>query len=432
MLPFVIVLAISGALYLFKPQIERWEERDFQNQSTVASVAPHRQVQLALAAHPGARFLDYRLPDQTGDAAMVRLALPDDGTREVFVAPGGAVLGAVVPEQRVMAIVKRVHSELMVGSIGNRLVELTASWAIVLILSGLYLWWPGGDRGMAGVLWPRLTRGSRLFWRDLHAVTGIWISVLALVLLLTGLPWTEVWGNGFRTVRTELGWVKGNPPWAIDDRAQTPAIDPHGGHRDHDAHGPTLPFDGEEPFDPAVFDAMVTRARSEQFAFPAIVTPPGAPGRFGMPGEMVWSIRSDAANVPLQQTIRVDLAGRRELSRERFADNHVIDQVVGYGIAWHQGQLFGPFNQLIGVITALGLGTLAVSGFVMWRRRKPENRLGAPPIDARVRPGTAVAMLVALALFLPLLALSLLLILLIERIALPRLPRLAQWLGVNA
>ena len=49
-------------------------------------------------------------------------------------------------------------------------------------------------RGGAGVLWPRLSSGTRTAWRDMHAVTGFWVSGLALMLLVTGLPWAEAWG----------------------------------------------------------------------------------------------------------------------------------------------------------------------------------------------------------------------------------------------
>jgi len=106
---------------------------------------------------------------------------------------------------------------------------------------------------------------------------------------------------------------------------------------------------------------------------------------------------------------------------------------VGYGIAWHEGQLFGLVNQLVGVATAMALITLMISGFVMWRRRKPEGRLGAPP-----RPATpakmrgVVAIILILAVFLPLLAASLILLWLFDRIILPRLPALDAWLGAHS
>src|SRR3546814_1307595 len=87
--------------------------------------------------------------------------------RGVCVSPGGRVLGAIDPDRRLSAVVQRIHGSLLMGVGGGILVELAASWAMVLILTGLYLWWPRG-RGLAGVVWPRLSLGGRAALRDLQ------------------------------------------------------------------------------------------------------------------------------------------------------------------------------------------------------------------------------------------------------------------------
>jgi uncharacterized iron-regulated membrane protein len=427
-LPFVFVLALTGSVYLFKPQVERWEERAFQGQSMAAPAPPHQQLEAARAAYPDSTFLEYRLPEREGDSALIRLSLAEGaGVREVFVSPGGEVLGAIDPDKRIMAVTKRIHSQLLIGDLGNRLVELAASWAIVMILTGLYLWWPRG-RGPAGVVWPRLASGKRVFWRDLHAVTGFWVSSLALVLLVSGLPWAGVWGPAFAAVRAEMGWVNGPAQWDIDGARPAAASTGHG-HHHHDGAPMATP---DAPYQPHVFDQMVVDARAEGLAFPAIVTPPGAPGRFGAPGQMLWTIRSDVQNPPLRTTIRYDLNGRSVLAREEFRDNHPIDRVVAYGIAWHEGRLFGWVNQAIGVLTALMLIALVVSGAVMWLRRRPAGALGAPPYAGRLAHPRAVgAAALLLALLLPLFALSLAAIWLLELLVLRRSGPVARWLGLR-
>ena len=40
----------------------------------------------------------------------------------------------------------------MIGTVGDRLVELAAGWGVVLVVSGVFLWWPRGQA--AGILWP--------------------------------------------------------------------------------------------------------------------------------------------------------------------------------------------------------------------------------------------------------------------------------------
>ena len=145
---------------------------------------------------------------------------------------------------------------------------------------------------------------------------------------------------------------------------------------------------------------------------------------------MIWTVKSDAQNRPLRVTIKYDMASGRQLSRENFEDKHVIDRVIGYGVSWHEGHLFGWINQLIGLLTALMLITLAVSGFLMWRKRKPEGTLGAPPLPRERRLAKLIPVILILAAFLPLLATSLIFMLLFDRLVLPSFPALANWLGL--
>jgi uncharacterized iron-regulated membrane protein len=177
---------------------------------------------------------------------------------------------------------------------------------------------------------------------------------------------------------------------------------------------------------------MVAKAKAEELPHPALVKPPGAPERFGPSAEMAWTIKSEAQNRPLNRAILVDVATGKELSRTGLADKHVIDRVVNYGIAWHEGQLFGWINQLVGVLTALGLIALTITGLLMWRRRKPDAALGAPPLPAAPQKMRGVMVIVGvMAMVLPLLALSLLALWLFDRLILPRLPTLAVWLGAR-
>lgn len=416
--PFILLLSLTGAIYLFKPQIDRWEERDWRGLSSAHAVSADAQVRAALAAVPGAAFNAYRIPENEGDAAIVKLTTPARDALELVVSPQGKVLATVDPETRITPTIARLHGSLMMGLPGGLLVELAASWSIIMIISGLYLWWPRG-RGAAGILWPRLGMGRRMFWRDLHAVTGFWVAGLALVLLFSGLPWTDGWATGFRWVRSEMGWNSGPQTWKG-------GIDLHAAH-DHNAMMAQHAM--KAPTSSVTLSAIVEKAKVERIPFPAIIQPPLAPARFGPPNGNVWKLTSESQNRPLIRTVQYDPSTGAEIGRSDFSGKHVIDRVINYAIAWHEGQLLGAINQLVGVLTAIALMTLAISGIVMWWRRRPGGTLGAPPIPPENQIRVIVALLICFSLFLPMLLLSLLLMALIDRIAIRRLPQVARWLG---
>lgn len=335
---------------------------------------------------------------------MIQLALPRGRLAEVFVSPRGEVVGTLDPEDRISATVSRIHGTLLLGDWGDRLVELAASWTIVMILSGLYLWWPR-PFSAAGTFWPRLPLRGRPLLRDLHRVTGFWIAGLVLVMLASGLPWAGVWGSGFAWARAELGLVDGPQDWKI-------GVD--GGHGGH-AHGAmAAPPAPSLPVESLPLSVFVVKAGQEHLAYPAIVIPPRTPQAFGPPTGDVWTAKSQTQNRPLARSVTRDPATGAETGRRGFADSHPIDRAVNYSIAWHEGQLFGLANQLIGLATALALVAVSVLGVAMWWKRRPRGELGAPPGDGRRVPAGLWAIVALLAILLPLFGLSLLVVLALE------------------
>jgi uncharacterized iron-regulated membrane protein len=69
-IPFVIVLAISGSIYLFKEEIEDLLERPYNNLAVQAPAAPaSRQAAAALASFPGARLQSLDLLSSGSDSS---------------------------------------------------------------------------------------------------------------------------------------------------------------------------------------------------------------------------------------------------------------------------------------------------------------------------------------------------------------------------
>jgi uncharacterized iron-regulated membrane protein len=241
----------------------------------------------AVAAMPGSTFKQYQLPD-TPDQAVQVLVGTGGGDVRVYVHPQTRTILKTVPEEdRLMRLVFRLHGELLIGDPGSWIVETAACWAIVMILTGLYLWWPRGATGLAGVLWPRLGRGGRAFWRDIHAVTGLWVSLLALLLILTGLPWANGWGSYLKEVRAITGAVDGPQDWTTGGMHEG-----HGGH--HMAMSPA-------PADFAALDRIEPNVAPLGLASPVLIAPPSGP-------DGLWTARSDAADRPLRVTLKVDSA----------------------------------------------------------------------------------------------------------------------------
>ena len=121
-------------------------------------------------------------------------------------------------------------------------------------------------------------------------------------------------------------------------------------------------------------------------------------------------------------------------SRKDFADRPLLDRLIGYGIAAHEGQLFGWFNQALGVFTALGLLLMLASSVVLWWRRRTPGTLGAPKASQDAPPFSValIGIMVTLGVLLPFLGITMIAVLLFERCVLRYIPSASNFLGLNA
>jgi uncharacterized iron-regulated membrane protein len=433
-LPFILWLPVTGAIYLFKPQIESWLDQQYEQLAvTGVRAEPSAHVAAALAAVPGTVLNSYILPETPQSAVRVLVGRDGELTR-VYVHPETlAILKQEREDRRLMRMLFHLHGELMLGNPGSMVVELAASWTIIMIITGLYLWWPRTAQGLAGIVYPRLACSGRTFWRDLHAVTGLWVSFFVLFLLVSGLPWAKFWGSTLKDIRqlgsatvVRLDWSTGRSS-EIAERVEmnTPANAPAGHEHHKHEHGAAPPAPRSNDY--SVVNRLAAVTQQLQLAAPVLISPPSQ-------RSPDWTARSDGQNRILNVKLVFDAASGTIKSRRDFADSPLLDRIIGIAVSAHEGQLFGWPNQLLGLLTAIGLVLMAVSSFIMWWRRRAPGTLGAPPAtQAKPRSSFApVATIVMLALLLPLFGLSAIVVAAVERWILRRIPRVCNFLGLGA
>ncbi len=253
---------------------------------------------------------------------------------------------------------------------------------------------------------------------------------MALFLLLSGLPWAKSWGNYLKTVRWLTATAVAQQDWTVgSDAAGAKAPDgesgEHGGHHSG-SRGRRDARNAQVPKDLTAVDRIVAVVRPLVLSPPVLIAPPGR-------GGSNWTVKSMTANRPQRVNLVVDPTTGAIISRDDFQDRHLVDRIVGIGIAAHEGQLFGWPNQLLGVATATGLLLLCVSGVTMWWRRRGRGVLGAPKVTLSPRLSWGLITLVVMfGVYLPMFGGSLLVVLLAEKLVLSRIASVRNWLGLHA
>jgi uncharacterized iron-regulated membrane protein len=173
--PFAVFLAVTGSLYLWKPQYEEWRYRELFNvpaeTQPISVDAQFASAQAALPALKPVQFTPSFRPGRTSEL----VGRSKEGKTSVFVNPyTGQVVGTLREDDRLMRTLHELHGNLLAGRAGEIIVEIAASWAFVLIVTGFYLWWPRPFT-VSGFLLPRFGQGRRALLRDLHAVPAVWL-----------------------------------------------------------------------------------------------------------------------------------------------------------------------------------------------------------------------------------------------------------------
>lgn len=441
-LPFLVVLAVTGGIYLFKPQVEAALYADLTHvQAQQTQPRPYsEQVASALEGRDGAAVLDVKPPVGPDRSTAVDLTTADTDLT-VFVDPYTArVLGERDESTRFMSVIEEIHGSLTLGDFGDRVMELAACTSIVLVLSGVYLYWPRGRR--------KTTRKptGRAAWKTWHGRIGLTGSVLVLALLLTGLPWTGVWGELYQQIATSTGLDKpsvdaesdtsvrageldalGKPvPWAAEGVPVPTSGHGHGSHSGHGGHGSGH---GEAPnAAPVPLETVLSVAEREGVRGPLKVVMPEGPS-----GVYTVGIDSEQQSAPsAQRTLFLDQYTGEPLSAYGWQDYGVMAKATTIGIRMHEGTLFGPVNVALALLAVLVVLALVVSSVVMWLRRRPRGTIGAPPSppERAVLRVLAVLML-ALGIVLPLFGIALVVVLLLEFLVLRRVGVLRRWFAIS-
>jgi uncharacterized iron-regulated membrane protein len=392
-IPFVLWQGLTGVTYLWHHELAGFIYPDLLHvEPQAVRVSYEQQLQSVLARRLHQQLQSIEITDDPTRSSAFFFADENGLPSPAFVNPyTGEYLGHVEATQWVRGLSKGLHGGWPIDPWGSYLLELGACWAIVMTLTGLYLWWPRSAKGLAGVLYPRLRSGKRIFWRDLHAVVGVYFAVIMLAFLFSALPWTSFWGERV------LG------PIERATHQSSPLGFFFAGHHDRGAH--TEHAARERVLS---LDEIVEHARAAGATGDIEIKPQAGAGPV--------NLRTDRPRASEEIWLQLDAHDGAVVIRATWKDYPPLAKAIALGIDLHEGHWFGRINQIFNTLLVGALIWLCVTGFIGWYKRRPSGQLAAPPKRELVFPRAVIATGVALCLVMPLLALSVIAIEILDRV----------------
>jgi len=373
--PVLFVMALTGALYLFKDEIADWAYYRLNHVVVQGARRPlNEQVERAASAiqQSAPELVPWRItvspPEDLSTQVTFRGGQPVRFL-QVFVDPYSArVLGTTDFEGGLASFfmtVLMIHREFGAGTIGRVISELTTCWTIILLITGISLWWPRSWTRSKGVWIPRWRVKLYTRLRDLHAISGAVLLPVFVCITVTGLWYTVFLGTNFQWIAENV--EHGKLPFVITEvnntnRSQKEDVEKY--EPREFADWPTGQLEAlvalaqKKYPDKQVYLSLENHVpgKAEGGAF----TPEGTAGPLFL------------------ESFTVDLASQTITETENLARQSITHWWRMWNYPLHVGSVLGLFTKLIWFIAALALMLLPMTGLWMWWERRPTKTWGLP------------------------------------------------------
>lgn len=399
--PFLLMLSISGMLYLFYPEVETAVNHDALLGQTGKSAQSLQQgIDDILAENPGWHVMTVSF--LKGDYnTRVSLMGPNDQDKVVYLDHHHHIQASMNPADLFSNWTRTLHSSLLTNNTWiNYLIEIVACWMIFLIITGVILTLTKRYFSTKKATVQRHQRAR------LHAVLGTVMAAPLLILVLTGLPWSgfiggKIYDYAMHHEIAGFPHAVGNPPTSNNEIPWATRQEK------------TMSTSSGVPLE---IKDVVDIAQDNHFTKPYSITAP-----MDRKGTYVITKSSGSGVTGLdvspfdERTIHIDQYSGMKLAIYDYQDYGWLGKLITIGIPLHEGHLFGWVNKAINLIVAGSIVVLAIYGLWIYLMRKLPGKLSAP----KAQPYSSytlvfLAVLIVLGVLLPLFGLTLLMIAVIE------------------
>lgn len=192
---FITLICLSGASLVFEAEITRWLQPElFYVRETGGKPLPAGRLASAAAAV---------LPDGVQVTGVTLFADPERTAQVnltkrysyVYVDPYTGEVKGESKRPAFFGFMFRLHRWMLgsAGSFGKTWVGICTLLFVIILITGVVLWWPPSRKALRHRLTFTVGKGWPHFWFHLHTVAGMYVLVFLLAMGLTGLTWSFGW-----------------------------------------------------------------------------------------------------------------------------------------------------------------------------------------------------------------------------------------------
>lgn len=367
----LLITATTGGLLSFEKEILKL----INSKSYVVSVpndvkkAQAHEMIAALKQHiPDAKINAVTLSSNPTSSAVITIASSNPQQRKginYYINPYTCELLPHIQGESFFKTVEDIHRRLMLGNIGKQLVGVSSIVLVILLFSGLYLYFPRLKRTFLASFTFSFKSKGRYFLHSIHSSVGLWVLPLYLVAVLTGLYWSYDWyRQGLHTLSGVALPVK--PTMNVNKSVQN--------------HTLTLEQNKKEPQlnrkkSTITSDTQLSKAFK---LFEIFLQKEYSSATIRVPNKgSVYTISyfdEDIIHSRARNQMQIDIHSWELLKHERYENKPLNEKLISSMLPLHSGEFFGIIGQTLMFIACMLMPLFAITGLMLYLNRKQKKK----------------------------------------------------------
>ena len=354
----VLLLAVTGCIYVFSVEITAWLRHDvmyvqevkqeklpvsFLWEQTQRSIGIDKKINTArVYTNPekAVVFTCYKAGNQ--DAILYFDSI--DQYYNIYTDPyTGKVLGIYDEELDFFNIIKMLHWSLLLNApIGQQIIGWSTFIFVIMLITGIVLWWPKNKAARKQRFWFKWKDTTK--WRrknyDLHNILGFYIATIAIIIAFTGMVWAFSW---FQSLVYVAGSLSITPPEQLTAQSVIAKAS-----------------DKDLAFNKALATAMKIHSDADGFSI-------------GKPADSIAAIDVYVGQYPdvyyVAHQMKFDQYTGKLLAERKHDQKNFGEKLITANYDIHVGAILGFPGKILAFIASFICGLLPVSGFLIWYGR---------------------------------------------------------------
>ncbi|WP_413533053.1 PepSY-associated TM helix domain-containing protein [Empedobacter brevis] len=343
----IFIVAITGAIFCFQDELKdalfNYRKIEVSHQPFIQ---PSQIIQNVQKKNPKHQVLRVMYMDKN----RTTVVMTKDDKKEsyfIYINPySGKILYQENMKQDLFLVIQYIHMNLLLGEIGKNIIGISTVIFVIIMISGLILWWPKKKKQAKNALTIKWNAKWKRVNYDLHNVLGFYAFSIAIIVALSGLAfsfkpiresYSQIVNLGKSYPNEEKGYVYKPSKILVNNFSVVDKAYQYSLKNSPNAtmHWIYMPIPEKNPLAIRAYHKSLQYYTVDEYQF-------------------------DSEQFKASQLMDKDLSNGKKFSNAM------------YDI--HTGQILGLFGKILAFSSSMIVASLPITGFLIWRNKKRKNK----------------------------------------------------------